>query len=69
MNLPPLLEGALDRARRLVGRARAEAGVGRSVLVEAYDQAALNGGAQAMMCLTPATLAVTIDMCAEATIG
>ena len=29
----------------------------------------LNGGAQAMMRFTPATLAVTIDMWAEATIG
>ena len=31
--------------------------------------APLYGGAQAMMRLTPATRAVTIDMCAEATIG
>ena len=30
---------------------------------------ALKGGAQAMMRFTPATRAVTIDMCAEATIG
>ena len=29
----------------------------------------LNGGAQAMMCFTPATRAVTIDICAEATMG
>jgi thiamine pyrophosphate-dependent acetolactate synthase large subunit-like protein len=28
-----------------------------------------NGRGAAMMCLTPATRAVTIDMCAEATIG
>ena len=29
----------------------------------------LNGGAQAAMRFTPATRAVTIDMCAEATMG
>jgi hypothetical protein len=29
----------------------------------------LNGGAQAMIRFTPATFAVTIDICAEATIG
>jgi len=29
----------------------------------------LNGGAQAMIFFTPATRAVTIDMCADATIG
>jgi len=29
----------------------------------------LKGGAQAMIRFTPATFAVTIDMCADATIG
>ena len=33
------------------------------------DEIFVLGGVQAMMCFTPATRAVTIDMCADATIG
>jgi len=40
-----------------------------NAIVWILQTAGADGGAHAMMRLTPATLAVTIDMCAEATIG